>query len=50
MKLAFALTGTALRSVKPRAVPFKLADGGGLHALINPNGSVLCRHNYVYAG
>ncbi len=50
MKLAFALTDAALRSVKPRAVPFKLADGGGLHALINPNGSVLWRHNYVYAG
>jgi Arm DNA-binding domain len=50
MKLAFALTDMALRSVKPRAAPFKLADGGGLFALINPNGSVLWRYNYMYAG
>jgi Arm DNA-binding domain len=50
MKLAFALTDTALRNVKPRPTPFKLADGGGLYALINPNGSVLWRYNYVYAG
>jgi integrase len=50
MKLAFALTDTALRRVKPRAAPFKLADGGGLFALINPNRSVLWRYNYVYAG
>ena len=49
MKLAFALTDTALRSVKPRATPFKLAfqlaDGSGWYALINPNGSVLWRYN-----
>jgi len=50
MKLAFALTDTGLRSVKPRAAPFKLADGGGLYALIRPNGSVLWRYNYVYGG
>lgn len=44
-KLAFALTDAVQRSVKPPATPFKLADGSGLYALINPNGSVLWRYN-----
>jgi hypothetical protein len=44
-KLALALTDADRRSAKPRAIPVKLADGSGLHALINPNGSVLWRYN-----
>jgi len=30
--------------------PFKLSDGGGLHLLVQPNGSKLWRFRYRFAG
>lgn len=44
------LTDFAVKSAKPKAKPYKLADGGGLHILINPNGSKLWRLKYRYFG
>jgi Arm DNA-binding domain len=49
-KLHFALTDTALRAVKPGDKPYKLADGGGLYALVNPNGSIYWRFKYIFGG
>jgi integrase len=45
-----ALTDTAIRTTKPRAKPFKLTDGGGLHLLVNPNGAKLWRLAYRFGG
>lgn len=39
-----------IESAKPRDTPYKLADGNGLHVLINPNGSKLWRLRYRFAG
>jgi integrase len=50
MKLAFALTDTALRRAKPRATPYKMADGGGLFAQVMPNGSIYWRFKYSFGG
>jgi integrase len=50
MKLALALTDTALRRAKPFAKPYKVSDGGGLFAQVMPNGSVYWRFNYVFGG
>lgn len=44
------LTDTAIRNAKLRATPYKLSDAGGLHLLINPNGSRLWRVAYRFAG
>ncbi len=44
------LSDTAIRSAKPAAKPYKLADGGGLFVLINPNGSRLWRLKYRVEG
>ena len=44
------LTDTAIRSAKPRSTPFKLSDAGGLHLLVQPNGSRLWRLAYRFAG
>lgn len=44
------LTDTAIRNAKPRKQPFKISDGGGLHLLIQPNGSRLWRLAYRFAG
>jgi integrase len=33
-----ALTTTAIKNLKPRAKPVKVADGGGLHLLVSPAG------------
>lgn len=38
-----ALTDLALRNAKPREMACKLFDGGGLHLLINSNGSRIWR-------
>ncbi len=43
------LTALALRSLKPRRAAYKIADGGGLYLLINPNGSRLWRMAYRFA-
>lgn len=44
------LTALALRSLKPRASAYKIADGGGLYLLVNSNGSRLWRLAYRYGG
>jgi len=45
-----ALTDSEIRSTVPRDRPFKISDGGGLHLLINPNGSRLWRLKYRFQG
>ena len=45
-----ALTYSEIRSTIPRERPFKISDGGGLHLLINPNGSRLWRLKYRFQG
>ncbi|MDD5388685.1 MAG: integrase arm-type DNA-binding domain-containing protein [Gallionellaceae bacterium] len=45
-----ALTDTAIRAAKPTEKPVKLADGGGLYLLLNPNGSRWWRLDYRYGG
>lgn len=45
-----SLTDFAIRKAKPQAKPFKLADGGGLHLVVQPNGSKLWRLKYRFAG
>lgn len=45
-----ALSDTAIRSAKPMDKPYKLADGGGLFLMVNPNGSRLWRLKYRMAG
>jgi hypothetical protein len=37
------LSDTAVRNFKPRAKPFKLSGGGGLHLLVPTHGSKLWR-------
>ncbi|TCK30768.1 integrase [Ancylobacter aquaticus] len=44
------LTEMAIRSAKPIAKPFKLADGGGLYLLVSPTGSRLWRLKYRIGG
>lgn len=44
------LTDLALRNAKPKEKPYKLFDGGGLHLLVNPNGSRIWRLAYRFAG
>ena len=44
------LTDTAIRNTKPRETTFKISDGGGLHLLVQPNGSRLWRLAYRFAG
>ena len=43
------LTDAKVRNAKPRATPYKLADGGGLFLLVKPNGSKLWRLKYRLA-
>lgn len=45
-----ALTDTALRNAKPRLKPYKMSDAHGLFALVQPNGSILWRLKYRFAG
>ncbi|MGE0061079.1 MAG: Arm DNA-binding domain-containing protein [Xanthobacteraceae bacterium] len=44
------LTVFQVSKAVPRDKPFKLADGHGLHLLVNPNGSKLWRFRYRFAG
>ncbi len=44
------LTDTALRNIKPKDRPFKLADGNGLHLFVTPRGVRLWRLKYRFAG
>lgn len=45
-----ALKDIAVRNAKPADRPYKMADGGGLYLLVNPNGSKWWRLKYRYAG
>jgi len=42
------LTVFAIEKARPRAKPYKLSDGNGLHLLVEPNGSKLWRFRYHY--
>lgn len=44
------LTHLLITKAKPRAKPYKIADGGGLFLLVNPNGSRLWRMKYRVDG
>ena len=44
------LADTVIRSAKPGAKPIKMADGGGLYLLLNPNGSRWWRFDYRFDG
>ena len=44
------LKDITVRNTKPTARPRKLSDGGGLHLLVQPNGSKLWRLAYRFAG
>jgi integrase len=44
------LTDTAVRKAKPRAKPYKLFDGGGLHVLVRPDGKRYWRLKYYVDG
>lgn len=43
-----ALTLFSIQNAKPKDKPYKLADGNGLHLLVNPNGSKLWRLRYRF--
>lgn len=45
-----SLRDTTARNAKPAAKPRKLSDDGGLHLLVQPNGSKLWRLSYRFAG
>ena len=44
------LTDRTIRNAKPAAKAYKLADGGGMFLLVNPNGSRLWRLKYRVDG
>ncbi len=44
------LTDVKVRTAKPLYEPYKLADGGGLYLLVNPNGSRYWRMKYRVLG
>lgn len=44
------LTQFAIVKAAAKDKPFKLSDGGGLHLLVQPNGSKLWRFRYRFAG
>lgn len=45
-----ALTDTAIRNAKPKAKPYKLADGAGLYLEVMPTGARYWRMRYRLAG
>jgi len=44
------LNDTAIRNIKPKDSPFKLADGSGLYLFVTPTGSRLWRLKYRLGG
>lgn len=44
------LTQTQVKKAKPRSKSWKLADGGSLYLLVNPNGSKYWRYDYRFGG
>lgn len=49
-KRVLPLTDIQPRSAKPKDRPYKMADGGGLYLLINPDGAKYWRMDYRYSG
>lgn len=47
-KIIPPLTDVQPRNAKPKDKPYKLADGGGLHLLVTPDGSKYWRMNYRF--
>lgn len=45
-----SLTAVGVKNAKPGDKPYKLADGGGMYLLVNPNGSKLWRLDYRFDG
>ena len=45
-----SLSNVKIINAKPRQQSYKLADGNGLHLLVNPNGSKWWRFRYRYGG
>lgn len=45
-----ALTDKAIQNAKPTDKPRRLFDGGGLHVLVNPDGSKYWRLKFLYGG
>jgi integrase len=50
MAVSDKLTVLDVKNAKPRAKPYKLADGGGLYLEVMPNGSRYWRMKYRFAG
>jgi len=50
MRARHRLTHAAVRTARPRERPYKLADGGGLYLLVNPDGSRYWRWKFRHAG
>ncbi|WP_116364209.1 tyrosine-type recombinase/integrase [Parahaliea mediterranea] len=44
------LTAKQVEQAKPRDTAYKLADGGGLHLLVNPKGARYWRYDYRFGG
>jgi len=44
------LTDKAIRALKPKEKPYKVADGLGLHLRVQPNSTLLWRFKYRLAG
>lgn len=49
-KIAIPLTDTACRKAKPTEKPYKLADGGGMYLLVEPNDRKYWRLKYRHDG
>lgn len=49
-KRVVPLTDTQVKNAKPKDKPWRLFDGGGLHLLINPDGSKYWRLKYLLHG
>lgn len=45
-----ALTDTQIRNAKPKAKPFRLSDGNGLHVEVRPTGAKYWRYRYRIDG
>lgn len=44
------LTDVQVRQAKPKATPYKLSDGGGLHLLVKTDGTRYWRYKYRFLG
>ena len=45
-----ALCAKQVEAAKPKERPYKLADGGGLHLLVQPSGAKLWRYKFRVHG